>query len=71
MEIVLCTCNWDIPGVDALPPHMHRREQKIRRTDDGTELWVTGFVSSSSHVLVDEIETVRIPVNWKMLARTS
>lgn len=69
MEIVLCTCDWGIPGVDALPPHMHVTKQKIRRLDDGKEFWATGFVSSNVAVLVGHVEEVRIPVNWKALAR--
>jgi hypothetical protein len=34
--MILCDCSWDVPGVEALPAHIH--PSHLQRTDDGIAL---------------------------------
>ncbi len=47
---ILCECNWDIPGLDRLPPHLHYTAGKATMPD-GTEKWLAGALGVNDEPL--------------------
>lgn len=73
MVITLCDCDWGL-GV-SLPPHEHRTMQLIRwdHRDDMGDQWFpsTYFPPQRGMTVLDEVEELRLHVDWKALARAS
>lgn len=72
---VACQCSWDIPGIDALPPHSHVGIQHKVRWTNGRESvipdYMLGMNPGQKRCIVLETypESIRIWVTWRDVAR--
>lgn len=67
MEIILCRCNFDIPGVEELPLHHHAYTGRLvgsgRYFDRGP------FTGQEIEMLEMDQEKIHIHVDWKKVAK--
>lgn len=75
MELIACTCNWSIPGVNRLPPHSHTigHVHIRKRCGDGKVIRVhpSTLVDPNVWCVVDrEPDSINIWIDWKAIART-
>ena len=67
MEITLCRCSWNIPGVKELPLHWHKYTGNLVGTG---RFWDRGFFAGEEIMAMEMDEfTIGIVVPWKELAR--
>lgn len=69
MEIVLCSCNWNIPGVEALPHHYHPASP--RDTYEPGSVIDNGPFKGLRHprLVRDPDQEPHFSVDWKRLYR--
>jgi hypothetical protein len=67
MEIVLCECNFDIPGVERLPPHHHAFTGNM--VGSGRYFEIGPFKGQEIEMFETEPYTIHIHVDWKKVAR--
>lgn len=65
---IMCECNWEIPRVEKLPPHLHViLHHMVSPTYD---MWIPNILPGDGYEIVDQREEIRIPVDWKAYNRT-
>ena len=72
MMEILCTCGWDIPGVEELPAHSHRVRQVLRRLEDGKEVefqQVHRQYEQRGWETIDVEDTIMLTIPWKKLVK--
>lgn len=70
---VCCTCSWGIPGVDALPPHVHRTRRVFRNDETGKEVVMTAdlhCMDNPGYTIGPPEEIILFSVDWKAVARS-
>ncbi len=67
MDITLCSCNWEIPGVESLPLHHH---VFTGRTIGSGRYFERGpFAGQEIEMFETDKEKIFIHVDWKEVAR--
>lgn len=67
--IELCTCGWDIAGVDGLPAHQHVTYRLIRRERDGFEFEMRShWLPQTGFTVLEERDEIALAIPWKRLA---
>ncbi len=67
MEIELCRCNWQIPGVDALPYHRHAYTGRL--VGSGRYFEIGPFKGEEIQMMEMDQEKIYVSVDWKKIAR--
>lgn len=74
MEVISCTCNWEIPGIRNLPAHTHTPAKVTVKLDNGRTTTIPVESAQMNRkriveVISEEPEGIEIWVNWKAVAR--
>lgn len=67
MEIILCECNFNIPGVKRLP--LHRHAYTGRMVGSGRYIETGPFKGQEIEMFEADPYTIHIHVDWKKVAR--
>lgn len=62
MMILLCECNWQIPGLDKLPPHYHYVAGRVKMPN-GEEEWIAGAISANGDQC-EQREFIHLETKW-------
>jgi len=57
--ILLCECNWEIPGLKKLPPHYHYVAGRL----PGDKRWLPGLIDVNGKV-AEQREFIDLHVEW-------
>ena len=69
MVIILCRCNWGIPGVTELPPHQHYAWALVRHNGIEFKMHAHDVALNPKLEVLDQDEDLIISINWKEVYR--